>query len=116
MTDKYIEISKEAAEAAGVPACVYMSPTFRYEQVPMWLVHDNGACAELAAEYRISQDHSLEHCVTVNYRPPPFAKFTLDNQTEKLSDHNNDRMLATNYAILSAVIEINKVLADKGEK
>lgn len=114
MTDKYIEISKQAAEAAGVDAYEYRAagkwPEYGLQSV--WLCLNNGACAELAAEYRINTIQSSEVAALVSwteYRTPKEV-------WALLADHNNDRMLATNYAILSAVIEINKVLADKGEK
>lgn len=101
MTDKYIEISKKAAEISGLGE--YNLNVFNLEKV--YLVHDNGACAELAVEYRISIIQYKDGCVIAGYID---AEGDYCKVIAKLADHNDNHMLATNYAILSAVIEIER--------
>lgn len=113
-----IEISKQVAEIVGMSApsgylpgkaCVGMTERWGMAEhgpdlILGWLVDDHGACAEIAADRRITIDQSQDDRVIVIYI------YTIDDlkyyeEIEALLADFPSRIEATSWAILQAVIE-----------
>lgn len=94
-----IEISKQVAEIVGRQEKTAIG--FRRY---LWLVDDHGACAEIAADRRISQDHNDDDSVIVSYAFVFHGLEYIEDIDVDLADFPS-RIEATNWAICEAVIE-----------
>lgn len=110
MTTDIEKLSKQAAEALGVPekrsypTGGYGSSVHQFNVTyrEVWLAEDSGRCAEVAADRRISTNFVSDRYVQANWLAPLTKKNYVDIN---LADHNNERIKAYCVAVLKAVIE-----------
>lgn len=104
MTTDIIELSKQVAEILGRPAFTEHEYDCIQSECPpvTWLVDDPGACAEIAADRRISTNYKHSQIVSASY---PTEENVFGCLYEELADHNNERIKAYCVAVCKAVIE-----------
>lgn len=134
MTPELIELSKQAAEVLGVPACKKWAIGYEPDYGPIydetktvWLVEDSGRCADIANDRMLATTHSQD---TIHVWYEGFYKkgdiFAYEDEVcwyegfykkggifdyeveVYLADHNGDRSQAWRVAVLKAVIEQEK--------
>lgn len=100
-----IEISKQAAEIVGRPAFRSIYKADHKIKFSVWLVDDHGACAEIAADRRISTLQDVDTYVDARW----YLKdgYGWRNVIAQLADFPS-RIEATSWAICEAVIEQDK--------
>ena len=114
--EELIELSKQAAEVLGVPACKKWAIGYEPDYGPIydetktkWLAEDSERCADIAADKMLDITHSRDtiHVWYENiYKKGDIAAYDVEVYLE---DYNDDRKQAWRVAVLKAVIEQGKL-------